>query len=180
MSEAAEMRGSRTATIVDPEFMADPETMSLEAIRDRRDQARAELEFQSYLRRLIQVRQDILLAERTRRERGQEPQSIVERLTVVLAEGPRGRGRGEALRFAIPEADVVEAARRADDLLAEVSMASPESMSEDRLEDALAALDQGERRVSADRAAVIRVVDRLQEELKRRYREDPSQIPRGI
>ena len=64
MSEPADMRDSRTATIVDPDFMADPETMSLEEIRDRRDQARAELEFQSYLRRLIQVRQDILLAER--------------------------------------------------------------------------------------------------------------------
>ena len=53
-------------------------------------------------------------------------------------------------------------------------------MSEEGLEEALAALEEGERQVSADRAAVIRVVDRLQEELKRRYREDPSQIPRGM
>ena len=37
-----------------------------------------------------------------------------------------------------------------------------------------------ERRVSSDRAAVIRVHDRLQEELKRRYRDDPSQIPKEV
>src|SRR2546430_14990784 len=113
MSEPADMRDSRTATIVDPDFMADPETMSLEEIRDRRDQARAELEFQSYLRRLIQVRQDILLAERTRRERGEEPPSIVERLTGGLAEGARGIGRRQGPRRARPDGEGAQAARRA-------------------------------------------------------------------
>src|SRR5690242_16067269 len=102
MSEAAEVHGSRTAEVLDPDFTQRPESLSTQQIRQRRDEARAELEFQSYLRRLIQVRQDVLLAERTRRQAGQPPQLLVERLMVVLAEGPQGRGRGEALRFAIP------------------------------------------------------------------------------
>jgi hypothetical protein len=139
-----------------------------------------EREFQSYLRRLVQVRQDILRGEQTRRAAGEEPIPVLERLTSVLSEGPKGSGRGEALRLNLSPADVAEAERRADEALADVSLASPEEVEDERLAEVLVALDREERVVSDARAAVIRVHDRLQEELKRRYREDPSLIPQGL
>jgi len=45
---------------------------------------------------------------------------------------------------------------------------------------AIAALREEEERVSHERTVVLRVHDQLQDELKRRYREDPSLITAGF
>jgi len=76
--------------------------------------------------------------------------------------------------------DMEEAERQADAILEQNAGNSPEDLSDEELERSLAALTEGERTISADRLAVMRVHDRLQEELKRRYREDPSQIPQRV
>jgi len=145
-------------------------------LRRRRDLALADREYQSYLRRLIQVRQDILVSERARRKAGAVVVPLVRRLTRVLAEGPRGPGRGEAPRFTLSQADAAEAERRADALVPAWVLTEPDRLSSIELEGYLAALDGGQKAVSGERASVIRVHDRLQQELRRRYRDDPSRI----
>jgi RsiG-like len=182
MTEAAgTTRSSRQAAVLDPAFVTGLEKLSTEEVRRRRDQAFAEREFQSYLRRLVQVRQDILSAERERRLSGGQSQSAVERVTEALSSGPRPhQSRGEALRDGLTPEDIEEAERQADAVLDQTSANSPEELADEELERSLAALTEGERAISTDRLAVMRVHDRLQEELKRRYREDPSQIPQGV
>ena len=181
MTDPADVTASRTSAVLDPSFVEGLGELSTEEVRHRRDQALAEREFASYLRRLVQVRQDLLVSERKRRAAGQEQQPLVERLASVLTEGPRaGPGRGEALRTVLSTRDVEEAERRADAIFDEAGLSDPERLGDDQLERSLAVLREGERAVSADRSAVIRVHDRLQEELKRRYREDPSQIPHEV
>jgi len=170
---------SRIDRVLDPSFVERLEDLSLEEIRRRRDEALAEREFQSYLRRLVQVRQDLLRAEQERRAAGEEPKPIMDRLASVLSGGPKGAGRGEALRLNLNPSDVAEAERRADEVLGGFPLASPEEVDEERLGGAVRVLDHLEREVSDIRAAVIRVHDLLQEELKRRYREDPSLIAQG-
>jgi vacuolar-type H+-ATPase subunit I/STV1 len=172
---------SRIATILEPAFAEGLEDLETDEIRRRRDEALAEREFQSYLRRLIQVRQAIVAAERVRRNSGAELEPLIERLTSVLTEGPKaGRSRGEALRMTLSEADTEEARRQVESLLGEGAMLNAEDLDEQQLDDTLANLAEAERRVSSDRGAVMRVHDRLQEELKRRYRDDPTQIPREL
>jgi len=167
--------------VLDPTFLEGLEELSTEEVRRRRDQAFAEREFQSYLRRLVQVRQDILTAERERRRSGGGSQSAVERVTAALSGGPKPKqSRGEALRTGLTTQDMEEAERRADAVLDQSAANSPEELGDDELERSLAALTEGERGISSDRLAVLRVHDRLQEELKRRYREDPSQIPQTV
>jgi hypothetical protein len=166
--------------VLDPAFVDRLEDQSLEELRRRRDEALAEREYQSYLRRLVQVRQDILRGEQARRRAGEAPVSVMERLTSVLSGGPKGSGRGEALRLNLPPSDVAEAERRADEALGNVSLAAPEEADDERLDEAMGKLEREERAVSDARAAVIGVHDRLQEELKRRYRQDPSLIPQGL
>jgi hypothetical protein len=170
---------SRTERVLHPEFVRDLEALPLEEVRRRRDEAFAEREFQSYLRRLVQVRLDILSAEAERRRTGTPPQPLVDRLTAVMGEGPLGGrpSRGEALRDALSEDDLAEAERQADQWAGGAALARPETLEDRELEEALKRLRKGERAVSARRAAVLRVHDRLQEEVKRRYREDPSGIP---
>ncbi len=177
--ETTEAGDSRTREILDPAFLEGLDRLAAEEVRQRRDRALAEREFQSYLRRLIQVRQDILSAERGRRARGEEPQPLMERLTAALSAGPQGPGRGEAPRFALSDDDLALAEQRATDMLGHAASASPESLSDQDLDKALVLIDREERVVSAERAGVLRVHDRLQDELKRRFREDRSEILRN-
>jgi hypothetical protein len=169
---------TRTARVLEPDFVLGIEELTLEELRRRRDEAGAERDFLSYLRRLVQVRQDLLAAERTRRSTGGEPAPLVDRLTAVLSEGSRAaHPRGEALRMTLSQDDLAEAQQRADELLGATSFERPEDLTDQVLERALQTLDRQERAISADRSAVFRVHDLLQDEVKRRYREDPSIIP---
>lgn len=179
MSDAeadAGSRRSRTARVLDTSFVESIEGLATEELRRRRDEALAERDYQSYLRRLIQARQDLLEQEQARRLEGGEPRDLVNRLIAVLALGPQGGSRGEALRLQVPPADIASAERRMRDILGSADFADIDEMSEEDLTRALEALRGAERDVSEERAAVFRVHDQLQGELKRRYRLDPSEI----
>jgi hypothetical protein len=173
----AEAGSARTREVLGESFLDQLDRLEVEEVRRRRDQALEEREFQSYLRRLVQVRIDILKAERERRQRGDEPEELVDRITSALAEGPRGRGRGEALRLKPSEADMAEAERRADEAMGEAFARPLDSLDDEILGRWLAKLEQAEEAISSERTQVLRVHDALQAELKRRYREDLSQVP---
>jgi hypothetical protein len=168
--------GVRNAAVLEPGFVEGLEDLSIEELRRRRDQALAEREFQSYLRRLIQVRQDLFHAERDRRHSGEQPGQMVDRLRTILAEGPRGAPRGEAVRFSLSAEELEEADRRAQEVLGPLASARPQDIGDDELDAAFHVLEQQERVISASRIAVFRVHDRLQDEVKRRYREDLSRV----
>jgi hypothetical protein len=169
--------GSRTREVLDPSFVHGLVELPIEEVRRRRDRTLAEREFQSYLRRLIQVRLDLLTTEQSRRRSGSEAQPLVERITSALAEGPRGRGRGEALKLAPSEEDMAEAGRLADEAMGGAFTTPLEELSDETLDRLLDALRRAEEQVSGQRAEVLRVHDALQAEVKRRYREDLSQVP---
>jgi hypothetical protein len=178
MREASDPGGrDRTGRVLDASFLDGLTELPLAEVRRRRDLAFAEREFQSYLRRMVQTRQDILESEHKRRAEGRESVPVVERLKSALSRGPQSRGRGEALRFALSSSDTGEAERRAASVVAPSEMANPDRLSDEDLGQRIEALDRIERSISSDRAAVLRVHDRLQEELKRRYQEDPAVIP---
>ena len=167
---------SRTVRVLDASFAEGLQGLSTNEVRSRRDEALAERDYQSYLRRLIQARQDFLEQEQARRIEGGEPRALVDRLIDVLALGPQGGSRGEALRLQIPPADIAAAERQMRGVLGPSDLAEPEALSDAELAKALEALRGAERDVSEVRNAVFRVHDHLQDELKRRYRLDPSEI----
>jgi hypothetical protein len=177
---SSEATSSRLDEVLRPDFAEDLAELSVDELRQRRDLALAEREFLSYLRRLVQVRQDLLNAERDRRSSGGEQESLVDRLRTVLAEGPsNGASRGEAVRFQLSDGDLAEAERRAIAMAPEAGLMVPDKMSGGELDELRARLNQEERTVSSARSKVLAVHDRLQNELKRRYREDPASIPTG-
>jgi hypothetical protein len=164
----------RNSEILEPGFLEELEGLPTAEIRRRRDLAHAEREFQSYLRRIVQVRLDILQAERERRRSGAAPGHIVDRLTKVLAEGPPRTSRGEALRFSLSAEEMEDADRRVEEILGSMAEVPAENISDEQLEETLGVLRAEERSVSSSRLTIFRVHDVLQDELKRRYREDPS------
>ena len=176
MTNATPTPSTRNPIVLEPGFVEGLHDLPIDEVRRRRDQALAEREYLSYLRRIVQVRQDIFSTEQERRTTGAAPGHIVDRLTKVLAGGPPRTSRGEALRFSLSAEEMEDADRRVQAILGSLTDAPGEGIGDDELAAALAALTEVERAVSTSRIAVFRVHDALQDELKRRFREDPSSV----
>ena len=150
--------------------------LGLQDLKARRDECLAEREYLSFLRRLVQGRLDILRAERNRRREGGEG-SLVDQLASVLAdEGGTGPTRGEALRIHVPEEEMLLARRRVEAHVADAAISDPRALSDQDLDEVIGRLEGEEREVSGSRAEVMDRHDRLQDELKRRYRENPAEL----
>jgi hypothetical protein len=166
----------RIDRILDPSYTDALQSLELTEVKRRRDECLAEREYQSLLRRLVQGRLDIARAERGRREAGHDEGSLVDNLVAALSsDAPTGSSRGEALRISVPPEEMTLARRRVESLVADTNISDPRSLSDEELAQAASRLEEEERNVSADRGAVIEVHDRLQDELKRRYKKDPSE-----
>ena len=153
------------------------EELSLDDVRDRRDECRAELEYLSLLRRLVQGRAEILKAEVERRRNPQDSGSLVDRLAEILApDESHVSSRGAAVQVGVPDDELAIARRRVERLVADAGISDPGSLPDDSLATAVDLLFAEERSVSADRAQVIAVLEAVQDELKRRYKEDVSQV----
>jgi hypothetical protein len=150
--------------------------LSLDELRQRRDDCLAEREYLSLLRRLVQGRAEILKAEVERRGAGDDQVPLVDRLAEILSGEPHGPARGEAVRISLPEEEMLLARRRVERLVADTGLSDPGSLDDERLSGAVEVLASEEREVSIARSDVLGVLDALQDELKRRYKDDPSLV----
>ena len=80
------------------------------------------------------------------------------------------------MRLHVPDDEMLRARRRVERLVADSGVTDPASLSDAEIEQRVAELEAEERVVSADRAEVIRVLDVLQDELKRRFKDDPASV----
>jgi hypothetical protein len=163
----------RIDRIRDPSYLDGIETQPLEDVRARRDECMAEREYLSLLRRLVQGRAEILKAELASRG-SDDDRPLVDRLSEILASDQPVTSRGEAMKVSLPEEEMLLARRRIERLVADAGISDPSELDDDRLKEAVDVLAGEEREVSTQRGDVHRVLDALQDELKRRYKEDPS------
>ena len=163
----------RIDRIRDPSYLDGIESRSLEDVRARRDESMAEREYLSLLRRLVQGRAEILKAELASRGTD-DARPLVDRLSEILASDQPVTSRGEAMKVSLPEEEMLLARRRIERLVADAGISDPSELDDDSLKDAVEVLAGEEREVSAQRGDVHRVLDALQDELTRRYKEDPS------
>ncbi len=165
----------RIDRVLEPSFVEGLEGLDLTALRARRDECLAEREYLSLLRRLVQGRAEILKAELESRGSDGDATPLVDRLSSILGgEEHQGPARGEAVRVGLPEEEMLLARRRVERLVSDAGISDPGALDDDELTKAVDALSTEESDVSAARGQVLRVLDRLQDELKRRYREDPT------
>lgn len=165
----------RIDRILDGSFVEGLADLSLDDLRARRDECLAEREYLSLLRRLVQGRAEILDAELKARTGDGESGPIVDRLTTILAgdEHP-GSSRGEAVRVGVPEDEMLLARRRIERLVSDAGISDPTVLDDEQLAGAVELLTAEEHEVSSARADVIGVLDTVQAELKRRYKDDPT------
>lgn len=170
MSEPMAGGRRRVDRVLSEDFTAGLSSLDRDEVRRRRDLVLAEREYLSFVRRLLQGRRDILRAERERRSAGADAPPVLDRLAEILAEGPQGPPRGEAPVLAVSVDEIALARRRVERLVSDAGLSNLEALSDPDLDAALARLEEEERRVSETRARVLKVHDRLQEEIKSRYR----------
>ncbi len=173
---AVEDGSRRLDRILRPEYVEGLEDLSLDELRARRDECLDEREYLSLLRRLVQGRAEILKAEIERRGGGGQEGPLVERLSKILSTEGQISSRGEALKVGVPEEEMLQARRRVERLVADAGISDPAVLDDEQLSAAVDVLEAEEREVSRNRSAAIEVLDQLQDELKRRYKEDPSLV----
>ena len=165
----------RIDRVRDPAFVEGLRDLSLDDLRERRDECMAEREYLSLLRRLLQGRAEILQAELEGRGEGGDRTALVERLTTILsADDHVMTSRGEAVRIGVPEEEMLLARRRVEQLASDSGISDPTTLDDEALADAIHSLAVEEQSVSEARRAVITILDTVQDELKRRYKDDPS------
>jgi hypothetical protein len=171
MTESTESRGNRRIDeVLGPRFAEGLGELEDAEVRRRRDQSRAEVEYLSLLRRLVQGRTEILRAERDRRQTGGPAGSVVDRLPDILSEGTRGPSRGEAMMLQVSTDEIAMARRRVERLVSDAHLSNLEALSDEELDHALELLDREERALSDTRTEVIAIHDALQGEMKGRLR----------
>jgi anti-sigma-K factor RsiG len=174
VSDQAGGGNRRIDKIRDPSFVDGLSELSLEDVRARRDDCLAEREYLSLLRRLLQGRAEILKAEAESRAGG-DAAPLVDRLSQILSDDDHPvTSRGEAVRVAVPEEEMLLARRRVERLASDSKLSDPSALNDEELGAAIDALATEEEGISEARREVIGVLDQVQDELKRRYKEDPT------
>jgi hypothetical protein len=164
--------------ILADDYVANLEALSMADLRARKAECGEAESALSYLRRLVQVRLDIVLAEIENRAAGGtgELSELVEHLGEILAEGGTRTTAGRLTSLALPDVD--HTLLTADlDAIFDVDRAGalPETDEAEvrRIADALVEL---ERSVSSRRRELFERLDALQAEVVRRYKSGEESV----
>jgi RsiG-like len=162
---------AQLSDVTEPAFLDGLETWSIDQVRAHRETA-TELETSlSYLRRIVQGRLDIVLAEQHHREHG-EPAGVhdlVEELPSILSGNVHAPGLGRLPAVFAPGETESGMEQGLEDILPSSRLGSLPELSDTEIGEVAVGLTEYERTVSARRRAVLDVLDRLQDEVVRRY-----------
>ena len=163
----------RLDTVLSPEFVADLFALPLQELRDRRRLAEEEEVEQSYVRRVLQGKLDLLQAEL--RVRAGDAHSLMESLPEVLADGGPRPQFGHLPRYMAP-GDHPWGRRLGDHLVTDGVLARLEDISSEDITRMIAVLRDQERQVSDLRRRLHAVIDALKREVTRRYASGEASI----
>lgn len=174
-----EKKQRRIDRILEQGYLDDLSSRSTEEIRTLRAECSAEEALSSYERRLLHGRLAILKAELERRAGGGES-SIMDLLPDILAD-ERTASRG-AFPVNDPELNFGQPRRRVTKLVSDDTLANLPTLDEAVIRSKIAELEEVEHEISMVRKQVFEVLDRLNQELARRYQTgeaDPSDLLTG-
>ena len=158
--------------VIDPAYLEGLEGWPLAEVRSRREEATEIETGLSYLRRIVQGRLDIVVVALQHRELGEQADlsALVEQLPSILSGNVHAPGLGRLPALLAPGEMDPALDRRLEEILPSVRLAAVEELSEGDLRRAAEELTEFEHSVSTQRRAVLDVLDRLQDEIVRRYR----------
>lgn len=158
----------RIDRVLSPDFVAGLDGLSMQQLRERRQDAMQEEADLSYVRRMLQGRIDIL-DDQLRADPDASDEELVARLTRAMVS--QGSMQPTSSRhLTLEPSRLAERRRYVERLISDIGLSDPSAMSADEVRGAVARLQEQERLVSDVRADVHGVIDVLTEELARRYR----------
>lgn len=165
----------RDDRIFDPRFLADLDGLSIEDLRVRRDECEefeAEL---SFSRRLLQGKADIVQHALKRRSAGGQPglESLIHKLPNILADEGESSSLKRHTRIIVPKN--AENQRREVDQLSS-ALSRVEELSLEELAALVEVLAEAESKTSASRRRAQAVLDTLNAEIVRRYKEGTEDV----
>jgi hypothetical protein len=161
----------RVDRVLEPDYVADLASSSLEEIRNRHSEC-LEIETEvSYVRRLAQARLDILRAELSRRAAGGSVGDLIAALPQILSDdGPRAPVTESRLpRHLAPSMDI-KWNRGLEHLVFDETLATLPSLSDEELESRIEQLSTLERELSERRRALHRVIEAIELDLAGRHK----------
>ncbi len=163
---------AQLSEVTDPGYLEGLEQWTLADVRARRDEATETETGLSYLRRIVQGRLDIVVAEQRHREQGEnaDMSELVDELPTILSGNVHAPGLGRLPTLMAPGEMDPALERRLEEILPAARLAKLPDLPDEDLRSAATGLTDFERSVSAQRRAVLDVLDRLQDEIVRRYR----------
>ncbi len=162
-----------------PAYLEGLSSLPIAEIRSRRDQATEVEVGLSYVRRLVQGRLDIVLAEVHQRETGNpggDISDLVQRLPEILGDRVRAPGMGRLPTLMAPAEVELTEVHRLDEIVDADSLGTLPERSDAELREIVDALAGFEHEVSAGRKSAFEVIDRLQEEIVRRYKSGEANV----
>lgn len=163
---------AQLSEVTDPGYLEGLESWALQDVRSRRDEATETETGLSYLRRIVQGRLDIVMAEQRHRDQGEraDVSELVDELPSILSGNVHAPGLGRLPTLLAPGEMDPDLEGRLEEILPASRLANLPDVSDDELRVAAGELTEFERSVSTQRRAVLDVLDRLQDEIVRRYR----------
>lgn len=165
----------RIDRVLDPGYVRGLGELSLEQLRERRDEAAQEETDLSYLRRLLHARIDIVRAEQQRRSTGGQS-SIVDQLATILSDNALRPARGSGRHQALEPSRAGEHRRQAEALVGNSDLTDVGTLSDEKLDETLHDYAEEESSVSARRREVQAVVDLFNSEIASRYRDRTASV----
>ncbi|MTD58074.1 RsiG family protein [Amycolatopsis pithecellobii] len=165
----------RIDRVLDPGYVQGLGELSLNQLRERRDEAAQEETDLSYLRRLLHARIDIVRAEQQRRSTGGQS-SIVEQLATILSDNALRPARGLGRHQALEPSRAGEHRRQAEALVGNSDLTDVGVLSDDKLIEILRDYGDEEVSVSTRRREVQAVVDLFNSEIAARYRDRTASV----
>ena len=161
--------------LLEPDYLGDLQSRSIEEIRAMREECRHAEDGLSYVRRQAQGRLDIVASELTRRAEGKGPSDaadIVDHLPEILGHNVSAPGRlGEVRPTSLePPEEAAGFAVELEGILHLSSLTGLGQITDDELRHLVDRLTEYERLVSDRRRALHDRLDALQAEIVRRYK----------
>lgn len=165
----------RIDRVLDPGYVRGLGELSLEQLRERRDEAAQEETDLSYLRRLLHARIDIVRAEQQRRSTGGQS-SVVDQLASILSDNALRPARGSGRHQALEPSRAGEHRRQAEALVGNSDLTDVGALDDGKLTRILTDYRAEEGSVSTRRREVQAVVDLLNSEIAERYRRRAASV----
>ena len=156
----------------DPAYLDGLEGWTLDDVRARREAATEVETGLSYLRRIVQGRLDIVVSEQRHRQNGErgDVSDLVDQLPSILSDNVHAPGLGRLPAMMAPGKVDEGLEHDLDAILPAGRLGELSDLDDDALTSAAEAMAEFEKSVSLQRRTVLDVVDRLQDEIVRRYR----------